>query len=84
MVDPLLGFSQRHPSRAFVWCREHNISPRDANLFLSSQGGEGTFFENRNIAGLDKGQNVRDVIFSGEGIVMADEDPSILTDLGFV
>ena len=67
-----------------VWYREHNISPRDANLFLSSQSGEGTSFENGNIAGLDKGQSVKDVIFSGEGIVTSDEDPSILTDLGFV
>jgi hypothetical protein len=67
-----------------IWYREHNISPHDANLFLSSQSGGGTSFGNGNIAGLGKGQSVRDVIFSGEGIVMADEDPSILTDLGFV
>ena len=66
-----------------IWYREHNISPRDANLFLSSQSGGGTSFGNGNIAGLGKGQSVKDVIFSGEGIVTSDEDPSILTDLGF-
>ena len=66
-----------------IWYREHNISPRDANLFLSSQSGGGTSFGNGNIAGLGKGQSVKDVIFSGDRIVTSDEDTSILTDLGF-
>jgi len=69
--------------RGEIWYREHNISPRDANLFLSSRSGESTSSENENLADLNKDQSVKDAIFSGEGIVTADEDPSIWTDLGF-
>jgi len=32
---------------------------------------------------LNKEQSVKDAIFSGEWIVTSNEDPSILTDLGF-
>jgi len=69
--------------RREIWFREHSISPRDADLFLRSRSAENSSFENNNLADLNKERSVRDTIFSGEGIVTSDEDPSILTDLGF-
>ncbi len=69
--------------RGDIWYREHNISPRDVDLFRRSQGGESTSSENKNLADLHKEQSVKEAIFSGDGIVTSYKDPSILTDLGF-
>ena len=84
LSDCLAAVVYKLSTRGEIWYREHNISPRDASLFLSSRSGESTSSENENLADLNKDQSVKDAIFSGEGIVTSDEDPSILTDLGFV
>lgn len=83
LSDSLAAVVYSLSMRREIWFREHNISPHDANLFLSLQSEENTFLGNESLADLNKEQSARDTSFSGEGIVTADEDPSILTDLGF-
>ncbi len=48
--------------RREIWCREHNISPRDADLFLRSGRGDSTS-GNGNRTDLNKEQSAKDVIF---------------------
>jgi hypothetical protein len=84
LSDSLAAVVYNLSMRREIWYGEHNISPRDADLFLRSRSGENSSFENDNLADLNKEQSAKDTIFSGEGIVTADEDPSILTDLGLV
>lgn len=66
-----------------IWYREHNIPSHDLDMFLRSRSEKSVSFEKENLANLNKEQSVKDIIFSGPGIVTADEDPTIWADLGW-
>ncbi|MCH8156991.1 MAG: hypothetical protein IID18_04445, partial [Nitrospinae bacterium] len=83
LSDALAAVAYNLSMNGEIWYREHGIPMVEARHFVHSRMGDSTSDENSNSSGLDRKKSAQDATFSGEGIVTADEDPSIWADLGW-
>ncbi len=83
LSDSLAAVAYNLSMNGEIWYREHKEPIIEARNFVQSRMGNADLDENSNSSDLNGKKSIQDEPFSGEGIVTADEDPTIWADLGF-